>query len=341
MCGRELLVHAVGTEVVVADLSAGELVLMRSDSGLAHVARDSEMLVRLLYSSIHQSQFSTCRPVELMASWAMCVFRDADKPLVEERVWLSETYRHRLTAAKDLDALLFHLFQPVFQHLNFHQVLLVHLLERLHTLVLRKVPSCKCQLTLAAAYLNPLALFTPVQYDVLLTFKKWRTLRTKHAPRLQLAGLAVLSVVLVYVSILEDAIALLAFELRVLEQSHHDSIHILEAIPLFAVRAHVLVQNHPVLFVPTVEALPTVQRIALFALPRLIGNIVAYAAEERVFEGLTHSHIWCQDDFAQGLDVLLDLLFAEFNYLLLDGSIVSQLVSFSFLLVRRVSLFYH
>ena len=309
---------------------------MRCDGGLTHVARDPELLACLLNSSIHQSQLSTCRPVELVASWAMCVFRDADKPLVEERVWLSETCRYRLTAAEDLDALLFHLFEPVLQHLNFHQVLLVHLLERLHTLVLREVPSCKCQLALAAAYLDPLALFTPVQYDVLLTFEKRRTLRAKNAPWLQLAGLAVLSVVFVHVCILEDAVALLAFELRVLEQSHHDSIHILEAIPLLAVGAHVLVQNHPVLFVPAVEALLTVQRIALFALPRLIDNVVAYAAEERVFEGLTHSHVWRQDDFAQGLDVLLDLLVAEFDYLLLNGSIVSQLVSFSFLLVRRV-----
>ena len=219
---------------------------------MAHVARDAQLLVRLLDSAVHQSQFSTGRSVELMASWTMCVLRYADKSLVEEWVRLSEACRYRLATAKDLDSLLFHLFEPVLKHLDLRQVLLVGFLKRLHALVLREVPSRKRQLTLAAPHLNPLTLFSPVQCDVLLTFERRCTRWAKNASRLQFAGFTVISVVFLYVFVLEATTALVALELCILEHSHHDPIHVLEAIPLFAVRTHVLVQNHSVLLVPAV-----------------------------------------------------------------------------------------
>ena len=98
-----------------------------------------------------------------------------------------------------------------------------------------------------------------MQHDVFFALEEWCTLLAQLTFWPKFVSFAVIRVVFIPVRILESLVALLASELCAVEYCEHNSIHFLEALPLIAVRALVLAQNHTVCLVPLFEALLTVQ----------------------------------------------------------------------------------
>ena len=93
-----------------------------------------------------------------------------------------------------------------------------------------------------------------------------------------------------------------------------------------AVRTFVLILA--TLAMPLIQALATIERLALFTLTWVVNYIVADTADERFFKRLAESHIRSEGHFSKSCQVF-DFLFLEHCvYLIIHGCVISECMSF-------------
>ena len=194
-------------------------------------------------SSTHQPQLLSCCTIKLMASWAMCVFRDANGTCIEMWIiWLNRVLSKEWTeVVEDLNTLGLHFLQWFFEHLNSCLILLVQLLQFFEAFMLCESSPRERQFTSTASNFYPLTLKFPVRHYICFVFKWWSSLWAKFAYRSQFARLAVICVMILTIRVLEYFGTFCAFELCIVEYGHYDSIHVLKAFSLIAVWTLILV----------------------------------------------------------------------------------------------------